>query len=140
MNQSIIFFYDVINIPLKNTNWLQSPIYATLLGFLMAFFANFINDKIKEEKDLKQYEYILLKTTQDLLEQDVRDVKAINAFMAEFRTNLRFAKLESMKLIIDSLIKAKDGSDSSSEKKKIDERLKKLGKRGIIARIVSFLT
>ena len=131
-----MIFFDIVILPIKSNSWYESPVIAALLGFFLAFATNIINDQLKERKELTRYEYILLKETQDILESSKPDKKRdIDDFLAKFYTDLRFTKLDSMILIKDSLDKARKNEDFSSEKKRINTRLRKLIDEGIISKI-----
>lgn len=133
MNNSTIYtsIYYIISIDLVNKsnlyNWYESPLFSCILGFIFGFFMNLIRDYIKYQKELNQYEYLLLKKTKDILESNKLNDKYIDEFLTEFYTDFRFTKLKSMTLIYDSLNKAKKGEgDYAEEILKIDVRLNQL--------------
>jgi len=122
-----------------NTNWFESQPASVLLGVFIAFIINKIDDYRKEKADLDRYEYALLSKTKNILEQESKNINHINALVLRLLQDLRFAKLESSKLIFNSLTKAEKGDDYSSEKREIEARLNHL-KRGLVSRIRQNLT
>lgn len=133
-NYSIIEIIDMTVLPIKSSNWWESPVMAALLGFLLASLMNWIKDYRKEQKELRNYEFLLLKEIDEILEVRKPD---IDNFLAMVYTDLRFTRLESMELITESLKKAKRNEDFSDEKTKIDSRLEKLREGGIVTKLIA---
>jgi MFS superfamily sulfate permease-like transporter len=124
---------NTIVIILKNvTSWYNSPVIATLLGIIIGFIINLLNDRIKEKKELDRYEYFILSKTKDIVKSNQVNTKIVENFVFKLYTDLRFPKLDSNKMIIDLLKKAKEGGSYQTELDKIDIRLEKLNRRRII--------
>jgi len=133
-NDSLILVpsLNTIIIILKNaTSWYNSPVIATLLGIIIGFIINLLNDRIKEKKELDRYEYFILSKTKDIVKSNQINTKIVENFVFKLYTDLRFPKLDSSEIIIDLLKNAKEGGPYQIELDKIDIRLEKL-KRGRI--------
>ncbi|MCK9441351.1 MAG: hypothetical protein M0Q13_08010 [Methanothrix sp.] len=122
----------------NNTSWYESSLlsgFFGLLGVFVGFIINRLNDYLKEKADLDRYEYALLSKTKNHLEQDDPNFEKVDEFIHQLLPDLRFAKLNSSKLIFNSLMNIKEGNDYSGEKAEITKRLNYLKKGGIVSRI-----
>jgi hypothetical protein len=130
-------FNSVILIKESSTSLFESKTFSVLLGVIIAFILKMIDDYRRERVDLDRYEYTILIKTKNILENNSTNVRYINAFMLQLLRDLRFVKLESSKLIFNSLIKVAQGSnDLEKEKEEIKTRLDYL-KLGFISKIES---
>lgn len=136
INQSIWY---VIVFRLKGNELYESPVIATLLGFILALLTNLIIEYFKNRNELKHYEFMLLKETKDLLESNKKDkAEDIEKFLTKIYTDLRFTRLrlKSMNLIKDSLDNAERAGDHKDEINKINARLQKVSKESAISNIM----
>lgn len=110
--------------------WYNSPLLGVMVGATLMFLANILYSRLQEKTELKRYEYNLLSMTKDLLNRpiDVKTEKETKEFIDKIYPDLRFSKLKSSKLIIDALLKAREGKKNSEERTEIDNRLKKIRK------------
>lgn len=101
-----------------------------IVGAVLMVLANILNSRLKERTELERYEYTLLSITKDLLNRPPNDEtkKEINDFVDKIYPDLRFSKIKSSKLIIDALIKDRNGDDKSEKMTKIDNRIKEIKK------------
>lgn len=110
--------------------WYNSPLLGVIVGATLMLLANILYSRLQEKTELKRYEYNLLSMTKDILNRpiDVKTEKETKEFIDKIYPDLRFSKLKSSKLIIDALLKAREGKKNSEERTEIDSRLKKIRK------------
>lgn len=131
----IISLLDVNVFPLKNDSWLDSPVFAALVGFLLAHAMNIINNYFREKSEMEHYEYLVLRETKDIIEKKSKTKEDLDKFLAKLYTDLRFTKLKSFNMVVDSLNMLMKNEIPSAESKKIDDRLIKISQEGLISKI-----
>jgi hypothetical protein len=125
------FIYTIV-IEKTGTTWLNSPVIAAFLGFMLGFAANRLNEHFKEKKEIDRYEYFVLSKAKDIVDSSKINEKNVENFIFKLYMDLRFSKLKSSELVISLFKKAKNNESYQDELTKINLRLKKLRKGGII--------
>ena len=131
----IISLLDVNVFPLKSDSWLDSPVFAALVGFLLAHAMNIINNYFREKSEMEHYEYLVLRETKDIIEKKSKTREDLDKFLAKLYTDLRFTKLKSFNMVVDSLNMLMKNEIPLAESKKIDDRLSRIRQEGLISKI-----
>lgn len=138
MSAMLLPFSTVI-LQTNDPQWYDTKTFSVVVGVLIGFIINKIDTYFKEKAELDRYEYAVLSKTENILENRSKNEKYINAFMLRLIQDLRFAKLESSKPILNSLTKALDGNNDIQEKTEITNRLTYLKEGSLISRNTSKL-
>jgi len=120
----------------SNTDIYNSPLISGLLGIFgvfVGFLLYKLDNYLKERKELRQYEYILLSKTKYLLDEN--NATEIKEFLDDLKIDLKAQKLRSFKMILDKLAKVLKSEINSSDRDEIDARLNQLKKNGLVTRI-----
>lgn len=116
---------------IENTNlWYDTAIGGVIVGVILTLLITIISSLLTRKKELVEYEYRLLLSTNNLMNTPLNDnVKSnIKVFADQISLEPKFHKIQSGSLVADILAKLMKGENVTDEVNKISERLNSLKK------------